>query len=111
MAGMNKGNILKRLNFDQETLIRFLIVSLGSQIIYSLISVRSVLYNPYRETFGLTNAQLGALFSITGLVATFAYIPGGWILDRFSCRKVLSINMFLTGLCGFVMTWGPPSRG
>lgn len=107
----NKGNILKRLNFDRETLIRFLIVSLGSQVIYSLISIRSVLYNPYRETLGLTNAQLGALFSITGLVATFAYIPGGWILDRFSCRKVLSINMFLTGLCGFVMTWGPPYWG
>ena len=48
------------------------------------------------EVFGLTNFQLGAMFSAYGFVAMAAYGPGGTLADRFSARKLMATAAFLT---------------
>ncbi len=48
----------------------------------------------YVEVFGLSQTQLGVLGSIYGFVATFSYILGGGLADRFSPQRTTG---FLAG--------------
>ena len=103
--------MLKKLNLDRRTLINFMVVAIGSQLIYSMNAVRSVLYEPFREALGVTNTQLGFLLSLIGIVSTIMYVPGGWFMDRFSNRKLLSVNMLITGICGYYLAMAPNYGG
>lgn len=104
-------NALKKLKLDKRMFINFMVVAIGSQLIYSINAIRSVLYEPFREALGVTNAQLGFLLSLIGIVSMIMYIPGGWLMDRFSNRKLLSINMLITGICGFYLATSPGYNG
>ena len=55
------------------------------------------------EVFGLTNFQLGAMFSAYGFVAMAAYGPGGTLADRFSAKKLMATAAFLTAAGGMLM--------
>ena len=88
-----------------------MVVAIGSQLIYSMNAVRSVLYEPFREALGVTNTQLGFLLSLIGIVSTIMYVPGGWFMDRFSNRKLLSVNMLITGICGYYLAMAPNYGG
>ena len=55
------------------------------------------------EVFGLTNFQLGAMFSAYGFVAMAAYGPGGTLADRFSAKKLMAVAAFLTAAGGMLM--------
>jgi len=62
------------------------------------------------EVFGLTNFQLGAMFSAYGFVAMVAYGPCGTLADRFSAKKLMALAAFLTSAGGvFMLTI--PSKG
>ncbi|MCT4595446.1 MAG: MFS transporter [Anaeromicrobium sp.] len=104
-------NIIRKLNFDKKTLLHFMVVAVGSQLMYAINSIRSVLYEPFKEALGVNNAQLGFLLSLIGIVSTIMYVPGGWFQDRFSNRKLLSINLFITGICGFYLAIAPSYNG
>lgn len=98
--------MLKKLNLSPGTLKRFLVVCVGSEAIYYMYAIKSVLYNPFREMLGLTNTQLGFVLSMMGMIAFFGGIPSAWVLNRFSARKLMSINLVITGLTGFYMVSG-----
>ena len=102
---MNK--ILARLGFDKKTLLRFIIIVTNSQIIYSFYAVRSVLYNPFIETLGVSNAQFGILMGLIGAMSTFGNVPLGWIQDRFSARKVLAVDSLIVGCVGLFIALTP----
>ena len=102
---MNK--ILGKLGFTKETLIRFIVIALGSQFIYSLNALRAVLYDPFRDTLGITNTQIGFLYSTVALVGMFAYIPATWFTDRFSGRKIMTVSLLFVGLSAIVMANSP----
>lgn len=59
------------------------------------------------EVFDLTNLQLGTAFSLYGVVAMVAYLPGGPIADAFSPRKLIAIALVSTGAGGLVMAADP----
>ena len=98
---------LDKLGFTKKTLIRFIVIAIGSQFIYSINAIRIVLYDPFRETMGITNTQMGFLFSLLGLVGLFAYIPATWFTDRFSSRKILTAGLILVGLSSFYFATAP----
>ena len=89
-------NILKKLGFDRTTLIRFFAVALCSQLIYSIDAMRNVVFISYREMLGVSFAEIGLLYSLTGIVQMLAYIPAGWIVNRFSNRALLLVNTLIT---------------
>jgi MFS family permease len=95
--------MLSKLNFNKKILFNFILIALGSEAIYFLYAIKNVLYNPYRDALVLTNGQLGFGLSLYGIVSTIAYIPCGWFMDRFSSRKMMAINLVLTGLTGFYL--------
>ncbi|MCW8876315.1 MAG: MFS transporter [Kangiellaceae bacterium] len=59
------------------------------------------------DTFNLTNAELGDMFALYGIVAMLSYFPGGFLADRFPPRKLLSSSLLITSLGGFAMYFWP----
>lgn len=49
---------------------------------------------------GLDNSELGALFSVYGVVAMLCYLPGGLLADRFTARALMTVSLAATGLAG-----------
>ncbi|HIX06006.1 MAG TPA: MFS transporter [Candidatus Fournierella pullicola] len=81
--------------------IVLLTICLTTAVITELPYLRWALYEPLREWLGQTNTEFGASMSLFGIVAAIGYIPGGWIADRVSHRKMFAISSILCGLIGF----------
>lgn len=54
--------------------------------------------------FDITNTELGAYFSVYGVVAMISYFFGGPLADRFSARFLMSLALWLTAFGGFSMS-------
>lgn len=93
---------------DRKILYRFLLITGGSQLIYAMVSIRTVLYEPIRDMLGVDHAQFGLLLSLSGIIQILLYVPVGWLSDRFAPRKMLASGMILTGLTGFILISSPP---
>ncbi len=83
---------------------------LSGGIIYLLPYLREVYYLPLLEALNLTNTQLGVMMSVFGVTAMLSYFPGGWIADRVSPRKLITLSMMATGLAGFYFSTFPSYR-
>jgi len=73
---------------------------LSGGIIYLLPFLREVYYIPLQKALHLNNTQLGVLMSVFGATALISYFPGGWLADRVSPRKLITLSMLLTGISG-----------
>lgn len=62
---------------------------------YSLAFIQYLLYDPFKEALGATNAQLGLLMTIYGIGNIVGLPIGGWIADKFNYKKI-----FLASLVG-----------
>lgn len=71
---------------------------------------------PQRELYGISEDQMGMVYSAFLLCYTLAMIPGGWLIDRYGARAALLLWGFgstvfvgLSGSVGFVeasSVWG-----
>ena len=64
----------------------------------------------FLDVFQITNLQLGAAFSVYGIVAVGAYFFGGPLADRFSARRLMTVALLSTAAGGVVLA-GVPSPG
>ncbi|MGD9659217.1 MAG: MFS transporter [Methylocystis sp.] len=55
------------------------------------------------DVFQITNLQLGAAYSVYGVVAVAAYFFGGLLADRFPARAMLTVALAFTAAGGLVM--------
>lgn len=85
-----------KLGFDSgRSFAGFMSVVLVGQIIYSCFeALKSVFYTPLMHIFNLSNAQLGVIFSLTG-ISIFFSIPGSWVNNRFSVKSILITSMII----------------
>jgi nitrate/nitrite transporter NarK len=60
-----------------------------------------------KDAFGFSNTQMGLLMSTFGMVSLLGYIPGGWLADHYSPRKLISIALLITALAGFIFSTMP----
>lgn len=88
-------------NVNGRKWIVLLTICLTTAVITELPYLRWALYEPLREWLGQTNTEFGASMSLFGTIAAIGYIPGGWIADRVSHRKMFAISSVLCGLLGF----------
>lgn len=94
----------------KDTFRRWLIMTclcLSGGIIYLLPFLREVYYIPLQKVLHLSNTQLGVLMSVFGTVAMISYFPGGWLADRVSPRKLLTLSMVATGTAGLYFATFP----
>lgn len=83
---------------------------LSGGIIFFLPHLREVYYIPLRNALHLSNTQLGVLMSVFGTTSMISYLPGGWLADRFSPRKLLTISLLSTGFSGLYFATFPSYR-
>jgi len=89
----------------------FILICVG-EIIFSLPFHISRFFRPsFLNTFGITNTQLGDLFSSYGIFSFLSYFPGGLLADKFPFRKLISLSLFLTGLGGLYLYTIPSTTG
>lgn len=91
----------------QKKLITFLMICLTCGVITELPYLRWALYEPLREFLGQDNTHFGMSASLFGLLAMILYIPGGWIADRFSHRKLFAVSAIGCGILGFWLSTAP----
>jgi len=82
---------------------------MAGESIFFLPFVLARIFRPtLLEVLDLTNFQLGAAFSLYGLVAMAAYFFGGPLADRFAPRLLLTVALITTAAGGLVLA-GTPS--
>jgi len=81
---------------------------MAGESIFFLPFVLARIFRPtLLEVLGLTNFQLGAAFSLYGLVAMAAYFFGGPLADRFAPRLLLTVALITTAAGGLVLASTP----
>lgn len=86
----------------RKNFITILLIAAGGTIIYGLPYFRYDYYDAYLATYNLTNTQMGVFGSIFGLFGMVSYLFGGFVVDKFSIKTVLSTSLILTGIGGFL---------
>ena len=84
-----------------------IVLSFSGGIIFLLPFLQEVYYIPIREALGLDNTEVGSLMSVFGVTAMLSYFPGGWLADRVSPRKLITVSLFLTGSAGLYFSTFP----
>ncbi|MDZ7700927.1 MAG: MFS transporter [Halobacteriales archaeon] len=73
-------------------------VSLAHFLSHFYFLVFPPLFPLFREEFGVSNTQLGLLFSLLFLMPTVLQIPVGDLVDRTGAKRVFVVGLALTGL-------------
>jgi nitrate/nitrite transporter NarK len=77
------------------------ILCLSGGMIFFLPFFGEVYYLPLLDALGITKTQFGGLESLFGIVCMALSFPGGWIADRVSPRKLITLACISTGITGF----------
>lgn len=83
------------------------VLSFSGGIIFLLPFLREVYYKPMAEAMGLSNTELGVMMSVFGFTSMIAYLPGGWLADRVSPRKLITASLLGTGAAGLYFSTYP----
>ena len=75
--------------------------------IYWFPFLSEIYYVPMQDAFGFSKTQIGVLSATFGFTSLVGYIPGGWLADRKSSRKLMSVALLLTSAGGFVFSTLP----
>lgn len=98
-------NFLEKIGVGEQlrkNIMVILLISASGTIIYGLPYFRYDYYDVYLEVYNLTNTQMGVFGSIFGILGMISYLFGGFIVDMFSAKKILSVSLILTGIGGFL---------
>lgn len=84
---------------------------LAGESIYMLPYLRKSFQTSMEATFGLSSLEVGMLNALFGILALVCYLPGGWLADRFSARRLLTLSLVGTGAGGLYMGTVPGYAG
>ncbi len=90
-----------------EKWLTMLLLCLSGSIMYWLPFFSEIYYVPMQNSFGFSNTQIGVLSSTFGFMSLVGYFPGGWLADRFSPRKLITVALLITAAGGFVFSTIP----
>ena len=83
------------------------VLSISGGLIFMAPFLREVYYIPMQEAMELSNTQMGMLMGVFGAVGLLTYFPGGWLADRVSSRKLITLGMITTGASGLYFATFP----
>jgi len=83
------------------------ILSFSGGIVFMLPFLQEVYYIPLAQALDLSNTEVGSLMSIFGTTAMLSYFPGGWLADRVSPRKLITVSLLSTGIGGLYFSTLP----
>jgi len=68
---------------------------LAALAVFAAIGARGLTVPLYAHDLGASRFEVGALFSVTTLVAAFLALPAGVLVDRFGVRTLLGLSLIL----------------
>jgi sugar phosphate permease len=74
------------------------VLALSYSSVYIVVYMQYILYDPLLKAFGVNQAQLGFLMSAYAIGCMILYIPGGFIADKFSTRRILTLSLLCNGV-------------
>jgi MFS family permease len=77
------------------------LIALAGGVITKLPYLFGGYYVPLMAATGITNTQLGLMSTAYGIVNFICYLPGGFLADRFSAKKLVVISCLSTAAIGF----------
>ena len=80
---------------------------LAGGAIYELPYLRYYYYDALQAALELNHTQYGTLMTAYGVTAMICYFPGGWLADKFSCKKLIVFALFATAALGFYFSTFP----
>lgn len=86
--------------YNLKRYFQFALIVLAGGAIYPLIYLRTSYQETILEVYGLSLPALNGILSVLGVAFVIGYFPSGWMADRFSAKKLLSISMLFVGLAG-----------
>ncbi|PQJ32530.1 MFS transporter [Nonlabens arenilitoris] len=96
----------------RQKLFNIILLILAGEANFILPFVLARIFRPtVLDLFELSNLQLGACFSIYGIVAFISYLLGGSLADKFQPRYLMAFSLFLTALGGMYMSTYPSYMG
>lgn len=84
---------------------------LAGESIYMLPYLRKSFQTSMEATFDLSSFEVGTLNALFGILALACYLPGGWLADRVSARRLLTLSLIATGCGGLYMASLPGYAG
>ena len=78
---------------DTKHILTYLLLGLGFATVMAFMYMQYVYYDAMIETLQITNAQLGFLATILGIVTVLTTVPGGVVTDHMDCRKALTYSL------------------
>ncbi len=90
---------------QKRSLTNFLLVALCSQFIYGVLALKGVAMVQMTQMWGISNTEIGALFSVNAFVGTFSYFMFGWMHDRFSVRFMLTSGIGMVGIMTYLIVF------
>jgi sugar phosphate permease len=90
-----------------EKWLAMALLCLSGSIIFWMPFFSEIYYVPMQNAFGFTKTQMGVLSSTFGFISLLSYFPGGWLADRVSPRKLITIALTITAASGFVFATLP----
>ena len=76
------------------------VLSFSGGIIFVLPFLQEVYYAPLAEALSINNTEVGGLMAIFGTTSMLSYLPGGWLADKVSPRRLITFSLLATGLLG-----------
>ncbi|MEP3389922.1 MAG: MFS transporter [Reichenbachiella sp.] len=101
---MHKNQPFRSINF-QRLFTLFLLILAGESIFFLPFVLARVFRPTLLAVFEITNLELGALFSVYGVVAMISYFFGGPLADRFPSKTLLTTALTTTGLGGIALNF------
>jgi len=90
-----------------ERWLTMALLCLSGSIIFWMPFFSEIYYVPMQNAFGFSKTQMGVLSSTFGFMSLLGYFPGGWLADRVSPRKLITIALTITAASGFVFATLP----
>jgi len=102
--------LMEKIGFkEKKQMWAFLTVVMSGQIIYSAFEAfKGTFLLMLTNVLGITNAEMGILFSLIG-IAMFFYVPGGWFNNRFMIRDILMTSLAVRFITLMVIIFFAPS--
>ena len=84
----------------QTRYLQLLLLTIAGGAIYPMLYMRQIYQTTMLEAFSITDAQLGELYSMMGLLFFLTYAVSGWLADRIKPMKLIIVSLMGTGLLG-----------
>lgn len=84
------------------------IVAFAIEVLYMVPYGLTASFRPlFRQTFSLSNHDIGKMSSAYGVVSMCFYLPGGYIADRFQPKWLMVVALLTTAACCCYIVTGP----